>query len=153
MELSGPGGDKFELTLVRYQFPNSSTDEYDANWLIIRTRAAVAGREWTSDDPAMLTWEVEELANWIESLGNNHGVEPQLEFIEPNLSFRVQDRSPERVRLKVLLGLESRPPWKDWSPPGWRPEGPVLDCSAEDMLAWATNLRGQLRKLPRREPL
>jgi hypothetical protein len=153
MELSGPDGDKLELMLVGYQFPCSSKDEWDANWLIIRTRATIAGREWSSDDPAMLTGEVEELANWIKSLGNNREVEPLLDFVEPNLSFRLQDRSLERVRLQVLLELESRPPWKDWSPPRGAPEGPVLDCSAEDMLAWSTNLKDQLQKFPRRNPL
>ena len=88
MELAGKNGDKFELTVIRYQFPHSSTDEWDPNWLIVRTHATIADHEWTSDDPALLTWEVEELANWLESLGNNHEVNPLLDFVELNLDCR-----------------------------------------------------------------
>jgi hypothetical protein len=153
MELAGKDGDKFELSLVRYQFPNSATDEWDANWLIVRTRAVIAGREWSSDDPAMLTWEVEGLANWLELLSNNREVHPLLDFVEPNLSFQLVDRSTEATRLQVFLQLESRPPWQSWSGPRECPKGPVLDCSSNELLAWSANVREQLIKFPRRAPL
>lgn len=108
MKLSGKNGDMFELTLIGYQFPHSSTNDWDANWFMVRTRAAIAGREWSSDDPAMLTWEVEQLANWLESLSSNHGVDAQLDFIEPNLSFQWVDRSTETTRLQVpATGVEA----------------------------------------------
>jgi hypothetical protein len=158
MELAGKNGDKFELTVIRYQFPNSSRNDWDANWLIIRTRAAITGHEWSSDDPSMLTWEVEDLANWLESLSNNREVNPLLDFVEPNLSFQLVDRSSETTRLQVCLQLESRLPWKSWSGPGESPQGPILDCSSLDwssneLFAWSTNLKEQLRKFPRRAPL
>ena len=153
MELAGKNGDKFEVTVIRYQFPHSSTDEWDPNWLIVRTHATIADHEWTSDDPALLTWEVEELANWLESLGNNHEVNPLLDFVELNLSFQLLDCSTGTTRLQVFRQLESRPPWKSWAGPGESPEGPVLDCSSNELLAWSKNLREQLSKFPRRRPL
>jgi hypothetical protein len=102
MELSGENGDNFEVSLIRYQFANGSTNERDASWLMVRTRAALAGHEWSSDDPAMLPWEVDYQVNWPESLGNNREVSPLLDLVEPNLRFQVDHSACSRT--SPLLG-------------------------------------------------
>jgi len=153
MELAGSNGDRFELTILGYQFPYSSEDKYDANWLVVRTAATIAGGTWSSVDPSLLTWEVEELISWLESSGHGMEVSKLLDFMEPNVSFEMLNCSAQTVTLKVVMQLESRPPWQSWTRPGECPEGPVLNCSREELFAWAADLRNQLSKFPNRKPV
>ncbi len=149
MELLGPNGDKFELILVRYQFPHS-TDEFDANWLMVRTVCSIGGREWSSEDPALLTWEVEALANWLADIAQHHQASDSEDFLEPNISFKFLGRAADKIRLQILLELESRAPWREWVGPGKCPEGPIVECSRPELLQWVEDLRQQLKPFPRR---
>jgi hypothetical protein len=95
---------------VRYEFPGSTAD-FDANWLVIRVDVEIDGRSWRSTDPSLLTTEVASLLGWLEAPASSHVVNPELEFIEPNLSFEAVHSSPHEIRIRVWFELESRPRW------------------------------------------
>jgi hypothetical protein len=69
--LRGDDGVEVELRIAGYQFPDAEVDPvgrgWDANWLVIAGRVRTApGEEWTFRDPGLTTWEVAEVADWLE---------------------------------------------------------------------------------------
>jgi len=136
----GDGGAAVELRVVGYQFPDLEAgteprdpDSSDSNWLVIdgSVRTA-AGTSWSFQNPALTTWEVAELAAWLENVaaGAVHpATTPQeaeetvrtgdvpdddqlraagwLTFLEPNLSFAVGSRAGEQVKLLVAFSHEA----------------------------------------------
>ena len=77
----------FELDVVSYQFPYIKNDEYDSNWLNIKIKVKGLQKPWEVTDPMLLTFEVKQLAEWLEYLVENKKHAPELEFLEPNLKF------------------------------------------------------------------
>ena len=148
MELQGPGGDAFCMQIVGYQFPELADRDYDSNWLLIDISATVRGKSWRSCHPSLLTWEVDELAQWMESIAC--GKEPGLElhFIEPNLSFRLRERTDDLIGLGVVFDQESRPK-ADRSGAGAEDEIQAeLECTPLELKVWAETLREALGRFP-----
>jgi hypothetical protein len=143
--LEGTNGERLELTLVGYEFPDEADDEWDANWLVVRISAADAPDAWTAEEACLLTWEVDELAGWLDAAADAPAAVDDLEFTEPNLVLeRVEEGGTGIVRV--------------WFENAFRPPGVPED---EDVLidfalappalrAAAGSLRDQLRRFPRR---
>ncbi len=132
------------LSIVRYQFPQITTGEYDANWLIIQGHVSVNDRSWTFRDPSLTTFEVRQLANWLEASERGENAELRCDFIEPNLQFeRISDKA-----IRVSLALESAPPWanpgESWSEHGFEV---LIDKHLKNA---AERLRSQLQAFPER---
>jgi len=137
----------FELTIADYQFPEMATEEYDSNWLIIQIDVKHTKGEWQSSDPALLTYEAKELAQWLETIGKNEPVEEEIVFIEPNLSFRLVEN---KKYIRIYFELESRP---SWAACNWADNRDLwLDIEIENnnLLAAAEDLYEQLLKYPQR---
>jgi hypothetical protein len=149
MQVSASTGDSFELTLLSYQFPTSTDTEYDGNWLVIKTVAAIKGQRWTHTDPSLLTWEIKEIAEWLRDLAQGIATKTRLDFIESNIAFEMLDKS-DITRIKISLDLESRPPWIERIYSEEAAEGPIVECSKEQLLTWSDDLFEQLRKFPQR---
>jgi hypothetical protein len=96
MHLSGTNGDRVELDIAGYQFPDIADEQWDSNWLNITTTATVDHRSWTSHHPSLLTMEIEELAWWLEAVADARAIDSQLEFMEPNLAFQLDEISGAR---------------------------------------------------------
>jgi hypothetical protein len=101
----------FRLRIVGYQFPDA-TDLDDANWLMISGECSLEGRQWTFTDPCLETWDMEELASWLEALAAGRNTKPFLAFTEPNLEFQVVKGNT----LRVIFSLETAPE-KDFRAP------------------------------------
>ena len=132
------------LSVLRYQFPQITTGEYDANWLIIRGHVSLDNRSWSFSDPSLTTFEIRQLADWLDGLARGDEVEPQCNFIEPNLQFvRTSDKA-----IRVSFALESAPPWTkpgdSWSEHGFEV---LID---KHLQTAAERLRSQLRAFPER---
>lgn len=143
MILRGRDG-SLSLSIVRYQFPDISTGDYDANWLLIDGRVTLGDRSWTFRDPAATTVEMRNLADWFEGLAGGEPVEDWCGFIEPNLEF---DRT-SATKIRAAFAAESAPPWArdgdDWTAHG-------LDVLIDDQLNTAArSLREQLKIFPPR---
>jgi len=89
MKLKTLEGMAFELEIVGYQFPHMETEEYDSNWLMIRIDVSHPKGGWASTDPSLLTYEVADLAEWLEAVYNGESVDPEMVIIEPNLEFQL----------------------------------------------------------------
>jgi hypothetical protein len=135
------GGDSW-LIIVRYQFPENTTDEWDSNWLIIDGSVRLNGKDWRFRDPCLTTFEAEDLAGWLEACALGKAAHPYCAFTEPNLQFDLVD--PKTMR--VSFALETAPPWAkqgdDWTKHGFDLDvGPAL-------LKAASELRHQLQNFP-----
>ena len=80
----------FELNIIGYEFENIDDDmiNYDKNWLLIEMNIQKSNNRLTKIDPCLLTFEIKEIIEWFENIKEN----PQegiIQFLEPNLSFRV----------------------------------------------------------------
>ena len=106
MMITSAAGDEFQLVIVRYQFPDVHEDRWESNWLIVNGTVAAAGEKWVFTEPCVTTFELADLADWLDGLVTN-GTEPSaFEFTEPNLKFTYVP-SPRAVQL--TLAHESAP--------------------------------------------
>jgi len=102
-------GQRFEMSLVAYQFPSNDED----NWLIAATQVQSREGSYSTSDPSLQTWEVAELAMWLENVALDVEQSLEQEFVEPNLRFHHAGTRDDEVTIRVTLGYESRPPWAD----------------------------------------
>jgi hypothetical protein len=123
------------------------------NWLIIPTTATVDRRSWTSRNPSLLTVEVEELARWLEAVADGKEVDRELEFMEPNPAFQLDEISGAEIHLRVWFECESRPVWKPDSVADARNLAAILSLTALKVRRAAEDLRHQLARFPTRVPL
>ncbi len=149
MELRGPSADSFELRIIGYHSVQAEENDREANRLRVYTRAALEGHTWTTILPVLFTREILALADWLEAMSMATPPNPAMEFLEPNLRMEVQRWSESRVCLRVYFEGEHRPAWLEPSEsPGevWA----ELECSPEELRAWASDLRKQLEQFPPR---
>jgi len=149
--LRGRDLSEFELRVTGYQFPNIESDEFDANWLVMEGRVAPADeRAWEFRDPALLTWEVQGLSNWLEALASGEAVEEGEDFMEPNVRFEVAARDEDTITIRVYFELESRPPWFFADAVGMNDLWIDLRVDNDDLRAAAEDLRCDLARFPPR---
>ena len=69
MRLADHSGNEFQLVILGYQHPDVHEDRWDSNWLVVSgTVATAAGRKWQFSAPCVTTFELEELADWLDEL-------------------------------------------------------------------------------------
>jgi hypothetical protein len=72
MRLASSNGNSVTVRLDGYQYPaitGSDDRDYDANWLMVAGEVVNGARSWSFRDPCLLTWEAQELAGWLRSVG------------------------------------------------------------------------------------
>jgi hypothetical protein len=107
MRITSASGEEFQLVIVRYQFPDVHEDRWESNWLIVNGTVAAAGEKWAFTAPCVTTFELADLADWLDGLAAN-GTEPSaFEFTEPNLKFAYVPWPRRAVQL--TLAHESAP--------------------------------------------
>jgi len=128
---------------VGYQFPSGPIEWHDRNWLKVRIQVVHPRGAWHSTDPTLLTSEVLELADWLDTVTAGEVRQGDCPFTEPNLRFEVSSNA-----LRVYFELESRPSWA-------KADGaPVNDLWVEfplaesDLNGAAADLRRQLEQYP-----
>jgi len=89
MKLCAADGTAFELTILGYQFPELASEQYDSNWLVIRIHVDHPSGSWEARDPCLLSYEVAELADWLEAVAQGEPARREMSFMEPNLEFRL----------------------------------------------------------------
>lgn len=145
MQLRSPDGVSVDLSIAGYSFPDYRwAGDEDANWLRVRGRITLAdGKTWAFEDPCLRTWDARELGSWLREVAAGRvspspvtgGVpEELLWFLEPNIAFSVEERTADRVRIRVHFSLESLPPWlQGTEEPGLFEYFVRLDVSAEEL--------------------
>lgn len=112
MRLEASNGMAFELDILGYEFPQIETDSWDSNWLMIEVTVTHPDGNWKASDPSLTTFEVKELAYWLENIGEEKKVKSPLDFTEPNLEFHLVESQQEGRILRVCFHLELRPNWQ-----------------------------------------
>ena len=109
MRLKHSSGNELQLVILSYQHPDVKEDRWDANWLNVSgTVATAAGRKWKFSAPCVTTFELEDLADWLDELSDDGRSPAEFEFAEPHLKFAYVPW-PQRT-LQVTLSGPGAPP-------------------------------------------
>jgi hypothetical protein len=79
-------GLSFVMNVQGYEYPNAM-DYHDANWLVVKIKSNDQSNSWEAKDSCLLTYELEELKNWLISIDEGVDVSPDIKFTEGELSF------------------------------------------------------------------
>ncbi|HEY7660053.1 MAG TPA: hypothetical protein VIC58_05595 [Actinomycetota bacterium] len=115
-------GDELRISPLRYEFPRETSGD-DANWIVVRGEVRLAqGRSWSFDNPCMETMDLPKVEQWLRGVADgtvgprgwdhyseDDPIHPVLDFLEPNLAFRLAERAGERCVVEVAFFLESHP--------------------------------------------
>ena len=148
MELTIDNNCSFGMSLTGYQFPELSDVEHDSNWLNVRIEVKHPRGKWSAVDPALLTYEVQWLIDWLRSVSAGGHDKRHLWFTEPCLSFHLSPTETEPDKLVVEFSHEFRPPWATED----LDEQPniVFQLKSIDLIDAAQSLEDQLRRYPQR---
>lgn len=137
----------FELLIVGYQFPELAEAEYDSNWLNVKIVVRHPEGDWSALDPALLTYEVRELAEWLCAVGSGRRDTREMAFLEPCLLFKVRSGDERTDELEIELSYEFRPPWaKDID----QSAVILFPLNEVDLSSAADSLEHQLTRYPQR---
>src|SRR5258708_6660247 len=163
MRLEGSDGvSALELTIAGYEFPDDLSDRDTANWLEFDLRVRTPHGQGTSRVGCMHTWDVSELADYLDALGARRfwlrGVPVPL-FPEPNLqlgcSVLLAALRPHRVTLHVSFILERPGEWQMDDAPAAESTHYIgkmdLKVPRVALREAAASLRAELRRFPVRE--
>ena len=98
----------------------------------------------------MLTWEVQDLSNWLEALASGQAVEKRENFLVPNVRFEVAARDEDTITIRVYFELEARPPWFFADAAGMDDLWIDLRVDADHLHDAAEGLRHDLTRFPPR---
>jgi hypothetical protein len=146
MKLKSDAGNSFELAVLGYEHPDITEDRWDSNWLVVSGKVTAGDQSWRFVEPCVTTFELAELAEWLEDLGWRDA--PDCAFTEPNLLFQYSPR-PEPV-VRIRFAHESAPPWMTQDPE--RIAGLTLDfpMSKQQAADLAAEVRNALVEYPER---
>jgi hypothetical protein len=106
MKLNSDSGNAFEFHLLRYEHPDVTEDLWDSNWLVVDGKVTTDDRTWRFVESCVTTFELEQLAEWLDSLGSEPSA---LAFAEPTLAFSYAPWP--RPTLHIRFAGASAPPW------------------------------------------
>lgn len=129
----GEGTDHLTLLIERYEFPDIH-DGYDANWLMMRITVSANGQVSTITDPALLTWEYSELAEWLRSIHDDAAEDDYITLDNTLLFYRESRADGEKV-LRIMVNHK---------------KSYVHPFKLNDFHAIADAIDSQLQKYPRR---
>ena len=150
MHLTDSSDSSFELKIAAYQYPNIHNDYYDSNWLMIQVDVKHPQGSWRASDPCLLTFEVEQLAQWLEEVKSNSNKISHCSFIEPCLEFRIVENNKGTNVLRVYFELKTRPPWAYARAAGQEDLWVEFALGEIDLFKAIQELRAQLQQYPQR---
>jgi hypothetical protein len=145
MKLNSSNANSFELKIIGYEFPEIKNDYYDSNWLMVQIDIVSSQGIWNATFPALLTFEVEQLANWLNSIDSIKDDPQGCALIEPYLDFQFTTKANGQQFLNVSLGMEMLPNWVTSNE--FEIEFPVHEI---DLPQIAKDLRLELERFPQR---
>ena len=154
MKLENSKGEYFQLKILGYQFPHIIDDKWDSNWLNIGIEVKHAKKEtWTAVDPCLLTFEVERLSDWLETIITDYRqAKPAQEFTEPSLKF-VLSIAENCPILRIYFDKFLRPVRPKWEPGRKKPREELwseFPIEENDLSEVVHSLRSQLKNYPMR---
>jgi len=106
--LKDRSGNEFQLVIVSYQHPDVHEDRWDSNWLTVSGAVATAaGQKWKFSAPCVTTFELADLADWLDELSADGRAPAEFAFTEPHVRFAYVPW-PKRT-LQLTLAGEGAP--------------------------------------------
>jgi hypothetical protein len=145
-----------QISVVGYEFPDSTDSAEDANWLIIGVRLELihGAWRWQVEDAGALTWELDGFIAWLRALSADKPVESEsFGFSEPDISFDVL-RGDDGLAAGLALHLmdEFQPPTKVLIPRIANVVTLRFFTPPEVLAAFADGLAEELARFPQRGP-
>jgi hypothetical protein len=109
MLLTGENGTEFELGLIEQPFSDLQDGANDDLALTIAFRVAAGDESWEETSPCLNTFEVLNLAQWLEDAAAGTPDIGTIELLAPELRFELVGVAGERVTLRINFHLEDRP--------------------------------------------
>lgn len=109
MVLMARQGAALELVILNYEYPAVANDHDDSNWLLVRLSVVTPARTWNATGPGVRTFELMQLADWLDGVAANKPVERELELLEPNLRFELAAGKPDAAIINIDFDLEFHP--------------------------------------------
>ncbi|CAG0994973.1 hypothetical protein ANAEL_02530 [Anaerolineales bacterium] len=149
LQINSSTDTSFKLEILGYEFPNITDNYWDSNWLSIQIDVTYSKGNWTAVDSSLTTFEVEELATWLEAVHSKTNKLSSWSFVEPCLEFQIRKQNRVKV-LMIYFELEMLPKWVESKGIGFRSFGIEIPISEIDLLQVAKELRLELDKFPQR---
>jgi hypothetical protein len=134
VRIIGRDGYGLELRIVDYQFPDAADERLRKSWIVVAGTARSPEGTWSFRWQALTPEDARDLALWLRRAADGDA----LEFVEPNLSFVLVERTPDEIVLRIGLDLEFSPPWRKHDQAGdpytivcRAPAADVLEAAAE----------------------
>ena len=109
MLLAGENGTEFELGLLADPIIDAQDDFGDDTAPRVTFRVATRDEEWEETSPVINTFELTNLAEWLEGLiGERHEM-GEIELLESELRFSVVGETGERVTIRIDFRFDDRP--------------------------------------------
>ena len=139
-------GQFVELNILGYQFPEILNDQWDSNWLMVHINVKSTKKHWESVDPAITTFELKNLINWLKNISDNK-IEKytDMDFTEPNIAFELKNNFDSTTKeIKICFRLEFSPlkNGKKYSI--------QFKATNEQLKTYVKNLEYELNKFPER---
>jgi len=150
MDIHAANGSSFHLKVVSYEFPEQEDEKWDSNWLKIHMAVRLPQGSWSVTTPFLLTYEIEDLANWFDDVVTHTQTENEIGFTEPNLSFDVIKTTHGAICLRIHFAIECLPPWANRTKYGTEDVFADFPLSEIDLRSAAEALRSQLTLYPQR---
>lgn len=135
------GHPRLDFTPLRYR--SSDPGEHG---LILGIQAEAAGREWACESACLEDHEVRRLVGALAAWTANPAAKADLEFLEPNVSFRLQAGAVPALKLRIGFSYDAHPSGRQhvgdrfWA---------SFEVSAEAVNAFAAALAEELTRLGR----
>jgi hypothetical protein len=145
MKLMSAAGRALELVILQYEHPDVTEDRWESNWLVLSGQVSDGDRSWRFSEPCVTTFELADLADWLEDVASGRQEADSFGFAEPNLEFECASSPAPVLRLRFRDG--SAP---DWLEPAARHRGVSVELPLQevDLRAAAADLRNALIDYP-----
>ena len=111
MHLASHGGDSLVIEIVGYEFPQNESDPYDSNWLQVQVTATVNGRTLDGRRSMPGYARCGGPASWFEGAARDTPAGRELEFMEPELTFELENSDASGIRLRTWFEGAVRASW------------------------------------------
>jgi len=97
-----------ELSVLGYEFPEKTDDEWDSNWLLIHINVVSNEKQWDITDPAITSFELKWLIDWINNISENKIEKYKwMDFTEPCISFELINNFDSRMLKAFSLSCQT----------------------------------------------
>lgn len=150
MRLVSPNGSSFGLTILGYQYPQTTDQYYDSNWLVIQVDVVHPRGAWSVKEHCLLTFEISRLAQWLEEVQADTNSSSVCGFTEPHLLLEIEKSDKGTRILRIYFELQLRPPWAYSRRAGQENLWVEFPCEDIDLQVAANDLRLELQQYPQR---